>query len=55
MEIISIIFSIPMLFAICWGLGALLAVIIPDLEQNPVEQIVTGAIILVLIGIIGKL
>ena len=55
METISIILSIPILFLFCWGLGALLGVIIPDLEQNPVEQIVAGAIILILIGVVGKL
>lgn len=55
MEVISIVLSIPILFLFCWGLGALLGVIIPDLEQSPVEQIVAGAIVLLLIGVIGKL
>ncbi len=55
MEIVSIILSIPLLLLICWGLGALLGVVIPDLEQSPVEQIVAGFIILILMGLIISL
>jgi len=55
MEIISIIFSIPILLLFCWGLGALLEIIIPDLKQNAVEQIIKGFIILVLVGLMSKL
>ncbi len=54
MEIISIILCVPILILLCWGLGALLEIIIPDLEQGPIEQIVVGAIILLLIGVISR-
>ena len=55
MEIISIILSIPLLLLICWGLGALFFVLIPDLKQSTIGQILAGFIILILTGIITRL
>lgn len=55
MEIVSIILSVPLLLLICWGLGGLVCLVVPDLEQTPLEQIVAGFIILILIGIMSKL
>lgn len=55
MEIVSIILSIPMLMLICWGLGALLCVVISDLEQSTIGQILAGVIILILIGVMTRL
>lgn len=55
MEIVSIILSIPLLLLICWGLGALFFVLLPDPKQNTGSQILAGIVILILIGLITRL
>lgn len=55
MEMFSIILCIPLLLLICWGLGALIGCFIIESEQHPLEQIVIGFIILIIVGLLGRM